>query len=208
LQSIPKQIPSISRITPVVVDDNSTDDTQRIAQACGARCIRHELNLGAGGATITGLEMAKKLKADIVVTMDGDGQHAGADILPLIAPITNDTIDVVIGTRLGTNQEEMPYYKRVGNHLLNGVTYLFFRIWVSDSQSGYKAFSKKALDSIELKTIGYEVCSEIIGEIKTKKLTYQEVPITTIYTDYSRSKGQMALNAVNIILGLLLRNIR
>lgn len=208
VRSLPKTLPSITQITPLVVDDNSSDATRKAALSSGARCIRHELNLGAGGATITGMEAAKQLDADIIVTMDADGQHNASDMYELIRPIIEQRADVVLGSRLLRSVGSMPIYKRVGNNLLNIVTFLFFRIWVSDSQSGYKAFSRHALSRIELKTSGYEFCSEIIGEIKGKRLRFREIPIQTIYTDYSRKKGQMALNAVNIVVGLLVSRIR
>ncbi len=200
---LPKKLPGIHKITPLVVDDNSDDATKQRAQKAGAKVVRHEVNLGAGGATITGFEAAKKMKADIVVTMDADGQHDPADMKGLIAPIVAGNVDVVLGSRLLKVGKGMPFYKKIGNNLLNIVTFVFFRIWVSDSQSGYKAFSREALDKIELSTVGYEFCSEICGQLKEKKLRYTEVPIRAIYTDYSRSKGQLALNAVNIVLGLL-----
>lgn len=208
VHSVPRKLPGIDKIIRVVVDDNSRDDTKAVAEAAGALCIRHAMNLGAGGATITGFAVAKRLGADIVVTLDGDGQHEGTDMPNLVAPIVEGQVDVVLGSRLKGGNEQMPFYKVFGNNLLNIVTFLFFGLWVSDSQSGYKAFSKKALDQIELSTSGYEFCSEIIGEIKRKKLRYVEVPISTIYTDYSKAKGQLALNAVNIVLGLLLKKIR
>lgn len=208
ISALPKKLPGVGQITVLVIDDNSTDNTKAVTESCGARCIRHEANLGAGGATVTGLEAAKRLKADIVVTMDADGQHSPDDLGPLLAPILSDECDVVLGSRLKRQTEGMPFHKKIGNNLLNGVTYLFFHIWVTDSQSGYKAFSKRALRKLEIRTTGYEFCSEIIGEIKRKNLQYREVPISTIYTDYSKSKGQLAINAINIILGLLLRNVR
>lgn len=208
LASIPKQIAGVSKITAVVVDDNSNDNTRERVEKAGAICVRHELNLGAGGATVTGFELAKKLDADIVVTMDGDGQHAGEEIEHLVRPIINNEVDVVIGSRLMGEREQMSTMKLLGNNLLNIVTYLFFRIWVSDSQSGFKALSRKALNEITLSTTGYEFCSEFIGEIKAHKLKYKEVPVSTIYTDYSRGKGQMALNAVNIVTGLATRKLK
>lgn len=208
LAAIPKQISGISRITPLVIDDNSTDATKEIAQTCGALCIRHEANLGAGGATITGLEAAKRLKADIVVTLDGDNQHDPREMVHLIAPLLQKKTDVVIGSRLLNASKAMPFHKKIGNNLLNVVTFAFFRIWVTDSQSGYKAFSRRALHRIHLSTNGYEFCSEIIGQIREKRLRFQEIPITTIYTDYSKAKGQLALNAINIVLGLMIRYIR
>lgn len=209
LSRLPRALSGITKITPIVVDDNSNDGTQGVVQASGVMCIRHQSNLGAGGATVTGFEAAKRLKADIVVTMDGDNQHDPDEIEVLIRPIVLGQADVVIGSRLkGASTKAMPVYKRLGNNALNIVTFAFFRIWVSDSQSGYKAFSREALKQIELRTTGYEFCSEICGEIKRKKLRLREVPIRTIYTDYSRKKGQLALNAVNIVLGLLLSKIR
>lgn len=207
LETIPDALPAIGKVTPIVVDDNSSDDTGMVAEKAGAVCIRHELNLGAGGATVTGFEAAKQLGADIVVTMDADGQHDAAEIERLIRPIVNGETDVVIGSRLKAVSGDMPLYKMVGNNLLNAVTFAFFRIWVSDSQSGFKALSRPALDKITLSTSGYEFCSEFVGQIKKHQLRYQEVPISTIYTDYSRAKGQLALNAVNIVLGLLLRGL-
>lgn len=208
LGRLPQKLPAVHKVTPVVIDDNSSDNTKEVAESCGAICVRHEVNLGAGGATVTGLEVARLLKADIVVTMDSDGQHDPNDLPTLIAPIVKRKVDVVLGSRMKQVAKEMPFHKVVGNVILNGITFAFFRIWVSDSQSGFKAFSKKALKSIQLSTCGYEVCSEIIGEIKQKKLRFSEVPITTIYTDYSKSRGQLSLNAINIILGLLIRPLR
>ncbi len=208
LASLPKTLPGIGKITLLVVDDNSSDNTAAIIRDNGATCIHHEMNLGAGGATVTGIEAAKKLKADIVVTMDADGQHSPDDLCAVIRPILDREVDVVLGSRMKAQAKGMPWHKVIGNNLLNAVTFAFYRIWVSDSQSGYKAFSRKAVTMIELKTSGYELCSEIIGEIKNKKLRYTEVPISTIYTDYSKRKGQLALNAVNIILGILVSKIR
>lgn len=203
IAGLPKKLPGITKVTPLVIDDNSDDETKQQAKKAGARVVRHEINLGAGGATITGFEAAKELQADIVVTMDADGQHDPKDMEKLIKPIVKGEVDVVLGSRLLTVAKGMPFYKKIGNNLLNMVTYAFFRIWVSDSQSGYKAFSRAAIDKIHLSTTGYEFCSEICGQIKEKKLRYTEVPIRAIYTDYSRSKGQLALNAVNIVIGLI-----
>lgn len=208
IDSLPKSLPKITKITPLVIDDHSMDKTATVARVHGAKYIRHAMNLGAGGATITGLEAAKQMKADITITLDADGQHDPKDIARLIKPIIKKECDVVIGSRLLRKDGNMPHYKRFGNTLLNLVTYIFFQIWVTDSQSGFKAFSSNALDKIRLSSNGYEFCSEIIGEIKRNQLSYKEIPISTIYTSYSKSKGQPALNAINIFFGLLLRGLR
>ncbi len=208
LGSLPKKLRGVGKITPLVIDDNSSDNTRAMAESCGAVCLRHSVNLGAGGATITGLEAARSMNADIVVTMDSDGQHDPNDLQSLVDPIVEKEVDVVLGSRMKQVSKAMPSHKVWGNNVLNGITYLFFRIWVSDSQSGYKAFSRRAIESIQISTCGYEICSEMIGEIKRHKLAFTEVPISTIYTDYSKSKCQLSLNAVNIVLGLLLRQLR
>ena len=207
LASMPKHFSGIDKITTLVVDDCSTDNTREVVKSMGVCCISHEMNLGAGGATTTGLEAARELDADIVVTVDSDGQHSMTEIADLIAPIVNGEADFVLGSRLINVSKNMPLIKKFGNNLFNIVTYVFFGIWVTDSQSGFKALSKKALKDITISTTGFEFCSEMIGQIKKHHLKLAEVPISTIYTDYSKSKGQLALNGVNIIIALLLRKI-
>jgi hypothetical protein len=119
--------------------------------------------------------------------MDGDGQHDPADIQKLIEPILNNHCDVVLGTRLKKPQG-MPIHKRFYNFIANLLTWYLFGLWVTDSQSGFRAYSKKAAQVIEIRCDGYENASEIIREIYTKKLKYKEVPIRVIYTAYSQGK--------------------
>jgi hypothetical protein len=102
----------------------------------------------------------------------------------------------------------MPGTRLAANLLLNALTYVVYRKIVSDSQSGFKVFSRQALEAMDLKSAGYEVCSEIIGEIYRKNLRYKSVPIKAAYTSYSRAKGQHFLNGMNLILGLLMRLVR
>ena len=88
------------------------------------------------------------------------------------------------------------------------MTYVVYRKIVSDSQSGFKVFSRDALEKMDLRSAGYEVCSEIIGEIYRKNLRYKSEPVKATYTEYSQAKGQHFLNGVNIVLGLLMRLVR
>jgi hypothetical protein len=116
--------------------------------------------------------------------------------------------DFVIGSRL-VDSEGMPFYKLVGNNLLNIITFVFYQIWVSDSQSGFKAFSSVGIDKCRLiKNVGYEFCSELIGKAREERLKICEVPIRAIYTDYSKRKGQHYLNGFNVIIRLTLSKIR
>lgn len=203
LLSLPKKIDGIDEILSIVVDDGSTDKTYEIAKNHSDYALRHIVNLGVGAATRTSLEAAKKLNCNIVVTIDADGQHDPKDIPRLIEPILYDQTDIVIGTRAFKSQQ-MPRIRIFGNLIMNLATFLFFRKWVSDSQSGMKAFSKSALNEINLTSSGYEFCSEIIGEAKSNNLAVEEVKIDTIYTRYSKKKGQGIFNSINIVTRLAL----
>ena len=203
---IPKQINGM-RALPIVVDDGSNDGTCNIARAYGAYVLRHVTNLGAGAATLTGLRAAQALGADIIVTMDADGQHNPDEIEKLVQCLIDGPFDVVIGSRI-LDPHGMPVTRFMANLLLNALTYVVYGKIVSDSQSGFKVFSRAAVDGLDLRSCGYEICSEIVGEIYRKNLSYKSVPIKSIYTNYSQAKGQHFLNGVNLILGLLTRWVR
>jgi len=171
----------------VVVDDGSSDDTALQAHAKGVLVIRHRINRGKGAAVKTGVVAANLLDADVVVTMDGDGQHDPGDIQALVEPILTEQYDVVLGSRL-LNREDMPALKVVANSIGNFFTWLFYGILVSDSQSGFRAYSKYAALIIDTKADKYEYDSKVIREIKSNRLRFTEVPVHTLYTDYSKGK--------------------
>jgi glycosyltransferase involved in cell wall biosynthesis len=206
IDTIPKKIKGVNRISVIAVNDGSVDNSAEQIKKTGACLISLPFNLGIGLATSTGMEAGKILGADILVTMDGDGQHDPRDIPKLIAPILLDSYDLAIGARL-INRNDMPQVKKFGNWLMDAITYIFSGIWIKDSQSGMKALSKKALNAIEIKTSGYELCSEIIILAKKEKLKITEVPIKTIYSTHSMKKGQSPLNGLNIALKLLYKKI-
>ena len=162
----------------IVVDDGSSDDSYVQASAHGALTLRHRLNRGKGAAVKTGIMAANLLEADIVVTMDGDGQHDPSDIETLVRPILENNADVVLGSRT-LNREEMPAIKVIANYVGNLFTWLFYGIWVSDSQSGFRAYSKYAALIIDTKADKYEYDSKVIREIKTNRLRFTEVPVHT-----------------------------
>ena len=203
---IPRRMDAME-VIPIVVDDGSTDRTAEIARSEGACVVRHLTNLGVGAATITGLRAARELACDIIVTMDSDGQHDPAEIESLVQCLIEGPFDVVIGSRL-LNPNGMPLSRFAANLLLNAITYLVYGKIVSDSQSGFKAFSREALEKIDLNSPGYEICSEIVGEMYRQNLRYKSLPVKAVYTQYSQAKGQHFLNGVNLILGLLMRLMR
>ena len=171
----------------IVVDDGSHDQSCKTAKDQGVIALRHKINRGKGAAVKTGIEAAKRLDADVVVTIDGDGQHDPADLAALIDPIVKDGYDVVLGSRL-LNHDGMPGMKVVANKIGNFFTLLFYGILVSDSQSGFRAFSKYAVSVIDTKADKYEYDSKVIREIKNNRLKFIEVPIKVRYTEYSMGK--------------------
>lgn len=190
----------------IVVDDGSKDATSDSAREAGATVIRHLLNQGAGGATSTGLRYAEKYGFTMAATMDADGQHSPEDLLRCIKRAEQSGTDLLIGSRL-MDTSGMSRVKIIGNQGLSFITWLLFGVKVTDSQSGLRVFSKKALDVLEWKSTSYDFCSEMLWRAKQSGLSIQEEPIKAIYTDYSISKGQNNWNAVNIIKSLARRRI-
>ena len=206
IHGVPGEIDG-NRVITLLVDDGSTDSTATVARHAGAIVVSHVTNLGVGAATRTGFEAAMRMGVDFVVTMDADGQHDPLDIPKLVHKAMTGDYDVVIGNRM-LEREGMPFSRVAANWLLNAITLIAYRGSVSDSQSGFKCLSRSALQTMELKADQYDICSEIVGEIFSKGLTYSSVPVKPLYTSYSQAKGQHYLNGVNIILQLLVRMMR
>jgi glycosyltransferase involved in cell wall biosynthesis len=193
--------------TLIVVDDGSSDRTGELAAREGAIRLRHLLNRGLGGALGTGISAALRLGAEVIVTFDADGQHDPDDIRRLLEPIDRGEAEVVIGSRM-LDPWGMPYRRRLANWIANVVTYLLFGGWTTDSQSGLRAFSRRAATRMQIMTTGMEVSSEIIAETVRHHLTWTEVPVRAIYTDYSLSKGQSVTVGLQTLVKLLLTKVQ
>jgi len=148
----------------IVVNDGSPDNTAEIASEHGAYVVSHLINRGLGAAIGTGFHAARARNADVVITLDADGQHDPSEI-PLFLESIKSGADVVIGSRMLT-RKGMPWYRQVANILGNISTLVLFGAYVTDSQSGFRAFTKKALEKIEIKTNRMEVSSELIAETR------------------------------------------
>lgn len=190
----------------VVVDDGSKDNTAELATNEGVTVIKHVLNTGSGGATATGLSYAQQNGFDYAVTLDADGQHKSSDAINGVKIAQEMNTDLLIGSRL-INPDGMSKVKLLGNKGLSTITFLIFGVSVTDSQSGLRIFSKKALEQLRWKTSGFEFCSEMLWRAKQLKLVIKEYPIEAIYTEYSKAKGQNNWNAFNIIKSLLKRRM-
>jgi glycosyltransferase involved in cell wall biosynthesis len=193
--------------TLIVIDDGSSDRTGELARREGVILLRHILNRGLGGALGTGITAALHLGAEAIVTFDADGQHDPDNIARLLEPIEKGEADVVIGSRM-LEPSGMPYPRRLANWIANIVTYLLFRGWTTDSQSGLRAFSSHAAAQIQIMTNGMEVSSEIIAETVKNRLKRMEVPVRAVYTDYSLSKGQSFQVGLQTLMKLILAKVR
>jgi glycosyltransferase involved in cell wall biosynthesis len=200
IRSLPSRLDGIGRIQPIVVDDGSADGTAAVARDTGAICLRHRVNLGKGGALLTGCEAALRLRCDLIALMDADGQHAASDLPAFITPLVRDEADVVLGARQFT--PEMPMTFRVGNQILNATLRLFFGIAVRDSQCGYRAFKASVFETLRWRSRDYAVESEMLIRIARGHLRWSEVQIATVYHD--RYKGTQPLDGLRILRQVIL----
>ncbi|ODR79823.1 dolichyl-phosphate beta-D-mannosyltransferase [Haladaptatus sp. W1] len=167
----------------VVVDDGSSDDTIEIAKQAGATVLQHDTNRGKGGAVKTILEFARSTECENLVLIDGDGQHKPSDIPQVIGPVTDGDADIVIGSRyLETDaDDETPLYRRFGQRILDVLTTGRTGTKLTDTQSGFRAFSADAIDSLRLQTDGIGVESEMIDTAVRQDLTIEEASIDVRY---------------------------
>lgn len=164
----------------IVVDDGSTDYTNKVARLAGATVVQHPTNQGYGSAIRSILAEAKNQNADILVILDADSQHNPDEIPSLIQAISEGS-DVVIGSR-EMQKGLIALYRRIGQKVLSRFTYIASRKKLSDTESGFRAYSRKAIITLKLKEEGMAVSAEIISEAAAKGLKVTEVPISVIYT--------------------------
>ncbi|SIR76632.1 Glycosyltransferase involved in cell wall bisynthesis [Haladaptatus litoreus] len=167
----------------VVVDDGSSDETVEIAKQAGATVLQHESNRGKGGAVKTILEFARATECDTLVLIDGDGQHKPSDIPQVTEPVTDGGADLVIGSRYLEKDpdDETPLYRRFGQRVLDMLTTGRNGANLTDTQSGFRAFSPDAIDSLRLQTDGIGVESEMIDSAVREDLTIEEASIDVRY---------------------------
>ena len=163
----------------IVCDDGSSDNTSKIAISQGAELIRHSKNLGKGAAMKSLFNYAKDHDAELVVMIDGDGQFKANEIPLLIKPIMNG-YDVVIGNRLGKNSK-MPNYRTFGNKVLDKITNIAVDLPFEDTQSGFRSYSKKAINSISIQSDGFGSDAEILVNASQKNLKITDVPVSVLY---------------------------
>jgi glycosyltransferase involved in cell wall biosynthesis len=194
--------------TVICVDDGSSDGSGAIASAAGARVVTHPINLGAGAALKTGLDYAlATTDATHIVTFDADGQHRVVDAVAMVNHARSHDLDVLLGSRFLDDETEMPASRRM---LLRAATR--FTRWTSgvsltDSHNGLRVLHRDFVSRLRLTIAGMGYASELIGALGQPGTRFEEYPVTVLYTDYSRGKGQRNLNAVNIVVDIVLSRI-
>lgn len=186
----------------IVVDDGSADETARIAELAGALVIRHEHNLGKGAAINTALREAIRQQPDVIVMLDADGQHSPGEILRVAAPVLLEGADIVIGSRYLGSPMHTPRHRIWGHRVFNSLTHLASGVSTSDSQSGFRAFSPRAVEKIAFQSQGFSVESEMQFLINQYGLRLVEVPITIHYMD--RPKRNVWMHGMTVLNGVLL----
>lgn len=185
----------------IVIDDGSSDRTREVSQMAGATVLYHNVNKGKGVALKTGFEYAKNF--DIVVTIDADGQHNPSEIPILIKPILDGEADIVNGSRYLNNQDtSTPKYRRVGQSVLDTATNIASGIKLTDSQSGFRAFSSESIQSFNFDSEGFGIESDMLIEAAENNLRIVEVEITVRY-DVNTTTANPVVQGLTVLLRVL-----
>ena len=190
----------------VIVNDGSSDNTLDVILESKRKhpdkvhVYSLLINRGVGIATQTGFDAVLKFNPKYIVSMDSDGQHSADDLDNVIKPLVSGEAQAVIGVR---PLEDMPRSRNYANAIMNLLTRIFYRVDVSDSQTGFRAITREALDKISINATGYLISSEFIREINDNNIPFAEVPIETIYTPETQAKGTNVSVAIKILLQMI-----
>ena len=187
----------------IVVDDGSRDMTSVIAASAGAEVIRLSKNHGKSYAVIRGFDRARQLNADIVVMLDGDGQHHPEEIPSLVAPIIEGEADLVIGSRFLDNDNKIPTYRKIGQKTLDTLTKFASSYKATDSQSGFRALNAKVLKSFTIEPSGYDIESVMISYLSDLGLRIVEVPINVNYDVPHKHKSNFISHGMAVLSNLV-----
>ena len=184
----------------IVYDDGSSDDTSEVAKSAGAIVIRNPENKGYGVAIRSLFQAAKEQDADIMVTLDSDGQHDPDQIAEVIEPLKQG-FDIVIGSRFLKRdvKQKVPRYRSLGIKTITKLTQAASYHGLTDSQSGFRAYNKNALSKINLFEDGMAVSVEILLRAKEKNLSTVEVPITISYDSRDTSTHNPISHGIGVL---------
>ncbi len=188
----------------LVLDDGSEDRTADVARLAKATVVSHEINEGKGTTIQHALDYARTNGFDAVVLLDGDGQHDPAFIPDVLEPVLRGDADIVVGVR-ERSTSEMPRYRRMGQRILDVLTSVGTLDSITDSQSGFRALSRAAIESLVLEERAFGVESEMLIEAKERNLRVAEVPIRVRYDLDGSTKGPLShgLSIVDHLLRII-----
>jgi len=169
----------------LVIDDGSNDDTSEVARRAGAEVIRHDKRRGAGAATRTGFQSALKDGADIVVTLDGDGQHDANEIPVVIGPVLKGEADLAIGSRFVKPATNMPPYRNLGIDIITWLYNAGMKDRIGDSQSCFRAHNRKFLETVQITRDDFGFSVEVLIKARRTGLKIMEVPASCYYHEES-----------------------
>ena len=190
----------------VVCDDGSSDLTGEIALRLGADVVRHERNLGYGAAIQSLFRRARELDADVMVTLDADGQHDPREVPKVVKPIVDGVADVVIGSRFVDERAAyaMPWYRRAGVKFITRLVNNSGKHAVRDAQSGFRAYSRESLEKLTLLENGMGVSVEVLVNARKQGLRIQEVPATCSYSrDVKNSTHNPIRHGVSVVMSIV-----
>ncbi len=185
----------------IVIDDGSSDNTSEIAQIAGAHVIKHHSNQGKGAALKTGFKAVKD--TDIIVTIDSDGQHNPEDIRKLILPIEKGEADIVNGSRyLNKEKNDTPYYRRIGQNILDKATNMTSGLDITDSQSGFRAFSYHTIQAFRFSSDNFGIESEMLTDAANAGFHIKEVQIGVRYDVNNSTKGPVS-HGLEVLMNII-----
>jgi glycosyltransferase involved in cell wall biosynthesis len=188
------------------VDDGSTDNSVALAQASGARVIRHPMNLGQGAALQTGFDyVSAQPDATHIITFDADGQHLVRDAMEMLELAQRKRISIIFGSRFLDKRTKPGMRKRIVLKVAVLMTRAITGLRLTDAHNGLRVLSMEAIGKIRLEQNGMSHATEIVHQLAKAKLSWQEYPVEVLYTEYSKRKGQSLLNSINILIDLLVR---
>ncbi|RMH93339.1 glycosyltransferase family 2 protein [Lysobacter pythonis] len=201
--AIPHSFPNV-----IVVDDGSRDDTPSRVLETHARLIKHPINLGQGAGLQTGIDAALlDPNIEYIVTFDADGQHRIEDVESMLAYAKQHKIQIVMGSRFLGKAINMPQMKRLILKLAVWFSNTTTGVTLTDTHNGLRVIHRSAAERLKLELPDFSHASEIVERIGEERFSYAEVPVTIIYSEYSRSKGQSMINAINIAFDAILRKV-
>ena len=184
----------------IVVNDGSTDKTQEILDSTDVISLKHCINLGQGAAVSTGFKYINKIKnAYALITFDADGQHSVEDARAFATEIQNCDEDIIFGSRFEGKTENIPFLKKIVLSIVVFFTNKFSKTKLTDAHNGLKAIKICSLKKIDITIDGFGFESQIIHQVSKRGINYKEMPTNTIYTEYSKNKGQKLINGLIIL---------